>query len=317
MSEVHFIDTDAVKGTMLSLLKKSGYQAVDMHYHSKYSVDGLSSVHAVLEKSKKDAVGTAFTDHNHVAGALQALSLAKNKVFVIPGIELTCHNGVHVLLHFSNGEECLEFYNKEMKQRVSKNPWFIDINVDEAIDIASQYNGLITFPHPYGPGFCGIQKQGASKKSIQQADAVEVLNSCCVRDMNIKAIAWAKKINKGFTGGSDGHCLAEHGTSLTICQAETAEQFLEEIRRKKSIVVGKQERLFEDGVNALHKFLREETKAPRKQVEQMWEDRFSLEWSYLKNKLEDKLFFQHYHAHHQEPKKKFLQKHEYTRHLMH
>ncbi len=317
MSEVHFIEINAVKGTVLSLLKKSGYQAVDMHYHSRYSVDALSTVENVLSKCRKDSVGTAFTDHNQIAGALKAASLAKSNVFVIPGIELTCHNGVHVLLHFAQPKECAEFYDKEMKQRVKKNPWFIDINADEVIDNASEYNCMITLPHPYGPGFCGIQKYGASKKTIKQVDAVEVLNSCCVGDMNPKAIAWAKKIKKGFTGGSDGHCLAEHGNSLTVCQAETRETFLEEIRKKRSIVLGKQEHLLEDGVNALHKFMREETKAPKKQIEEMWKDRFSLEWDYFKQKIENKIFFHHYHTHHQEPEKKFLQKHEYTKHLLH
>jgi len=315
MSEVHFIDTDALKGPVFSLLKKAGYQAVDMHYHSKYSVDGLSSVKQILKKCRKDNVGTSFTDHNHIEGSLKALKLANDNVFIIPGIELTCHNGVHVLLHFANIKEYKEFYAKEMKTRIKKNPWFLDVNHTEAIDIARKYNCLITLPHPYGPGFCGIQKFGTRKSTIKKIDAVEVLNGCCEGNMNPKAIKWAKKIKKGFTGGSDGHCLAEHGTSLTICKAETREEFLEEIRKGRSIVIGKQERLLEDGINALHKFMREEKKAPKKQVEQMWKDRFSLEWDYFKKKLKDKHFFHHYHAHHQEPQKRYIEAHEHTKHL--
>jgi predicted metal-dependent phosphoesterase TrpH len=315
MSEVYFKDVEVLKGPVLSMLKKEGYQAVDMHYHSRFSVDGLATVKQVINKCKKDKVGTSFTDHNHVEGSLKAIKIAGKDIFVIPGVELTCHNGVHILLHFSNVNEYKDFYNKEMKKRVKANPWFLDIDHNEAVEVANDYNCLITTPHPYGPGFCGVQKFGITKQTLKKIDAIEVLNGCCIGQMNHLAVKWAQKVNKGFTGGSDGHCLNEHGTSLTICQAETREEFLDQIRKRKSVVIGKEERLLEDGINAVHKFLREEKKVPKKQMEKMWKDRFSLEWNYFKKKMEDNSFFHHFHSHHQDTKKKNLEKHQLTKHL--
>ena len=148
---------------------------------------------------------------------------------------------------------------------------------------------------------------------------MEVLNGCCKGEMNPKAIAWAKKVNKGFTGGSDGHCLQEHGNSLTFCQAETREQFLEEIRQRRSIVIGKEEGLLEDGINGAEKFIREEKKAPVKQIEKMWKDRGLLEWNYLKAKIfgtQGKHILHHYHAHHQELNMKRISAHPHTAHLV-
>ncbi len=56
MSEAYFKEVNALKGPILSILKNEGYQAVDMHYHTRYSVDGLAPVSRVIAKCKKDVV---------------------------------------------------------------------------------------------------------------------------------------------------------------------------------------------------------------------------------------------------------------------
>ena len=315
MSEVYFKEVDVLKGPIFSLLKKEGYQIVDMHYHSRFSIDGLATVPQIINKCKQDSIGISFTDHNHVEGSFKAIKLARKKVFVVPGIEVTCHNGVHILLHFYDLNEFKEFYNLKMKERIKKNPWFIDLNHMELVDLASQYNCLITAPHPYGPGFCGIKKFKNNSKTIKKIHAVEAINGCCVGSMNTKAIEWGKKINKGFTGGSDGHCLAELGTALTICKADTLEEFLNQIKKKKSIVVGKQEKLLADAIHAVGKFIREEKKAPHNQIKKMWEDRGLLEWKYFKKKIKDNHFFHHFLSHHSNVHKRQLLKHKHTKHL--
>ena len=316
MSEVYFKNVDELRGIIFSLLKKQGLQAVDMHFHSNHSVDGLSSIKDIIKKCRKDGIGTSITDHNQISGALKAKRLSGKGVFIVPGIELTCHNGVHVLLHFSDIKEYKEFYQKELKARVKKNPWFLDKDHHEMIDIAHNYNCLITAPHPYGPGFIGIRKFKSNLKTVRKIDAVEVINGCLVGKMNPKAIEWAKEMKKGFTGGSDGHSVKELGNAVTICQAQTAEEFLEQIRKRKSIVIGKQERILDDAINNYHKFKHEKKVIPRDVRKKMMKDRRHLEWSYLKNKVKEKDFLHHYHSHHQEPKKTWLEKHPHTKHLV-
>jgi len=262
MSETYFKDVDVLKGPILSLMKKEGYQAVDMHYHTRFSVDGLATISQVIKKCKEDSIGIAVTDHNHVEGAFKAKTIARGNVFVIPGMEVTCHNGVHILLHFYSFTEFKEFYNKNMKQRIKKNPWFIDLNHEEVVDLASKYNCLITAPHPFGPGFCGIKKFKTNPMTIKKIHAVEAINGCCIGDMNTKAIAWGNRLNKPFTGGSDGHCLAELGTSLTICKANTVPEFLDQIKKGKSIVIGKEERLLSDALHAVRNLFVRKEKRP-------------------------------------------------------
>ncbi len=316
MSEAYFKNVDVIKGPILSLLKKEGYQAVDMHYHTRFSVDGMASISSVINKCKKDVIGIAVTDHNHYEGALQANHLARKGVFVIPGMEVTCHNGAHILLHFYHVAEFKEFYQTEFKNRIKKNPWFIDLNHEEVVDLASRYNCLITAPHPFGPGLIGIKRFNPSANLLKKIHAVEAINGCCVGDMNTKAIAWGRSFNKGFTGGSDGHCLAELGTSLTICKAGTVEEFLNQIKKRKSIVMGKEEKLMEDAVHAVGKFIREEEKAPHKQIEKMWRDRGLLEWDYFKKKIMGNHFLHHFSSHHKDVTKEHVMKHRHTKHLV-
>src|SRR3989338_6123837 len=204
-----------------------------------------------------------------------------------------------------------------MKKRIKKNPWFLDITHDEAVDLASGYPCLITAPHPYGPGFCGIKKFPITKETLKKIHSIETMNATLTKEMNDQGIAWTARLNKGITGGSDGHCLAELGNALTLCKADTLEEFLDAIRKKKSIVIGKEEKLMEDAVNAVSKFIREEKRAPHKQLEKMWRDRGLLEWDHLKKSLMGKDFFHHFHAHHQEPQRQHLSKHQHTRHLIH
>jgi len=316
MAEVYFRDVASIKGPVLSILKKEGWQAVDMHFHTRYSADGLTQISQVIKRCKKDFIGTSITDHNQINGALKAKEMAGTGVFIIPGMEITCHNGVHILLHFYNYPELKDFYNKEMKVRLKTNPWFIDLDHRELIDLASKYNCLITTPHPFAPGFMGIKKFTAHAETIKKIHAVEVINGCLQGQCNPKAIKWAKKINKGFTGGSDGHCIKELGTSLTLCKADNIEDFLNQIKKRKSIVIGKQERILEEAIMGIRKFIHEGEETPHKQEEQMWKDRGLLEWSYLKKKIKSKHFFHHFHSHHQEPEKEYLCGHEYTKHLV-
>ena len=316
MSQVYFKEVDVLKGPVLALLKKEGYQAVDMHYHTRFSVDGLAGIKSVLAKCREDSIGVAVTDHNHWKGADLAKRLSRGSVFTIPGLEVTCHNGAHVLLHFYEDRELKSFYEQVMEPLVKESAWFIKLNHEEIIDQASKYHCLITAPHPFGPGLIGIKKFNPRADLLKKIQAVEVINGCCVGEMNIKAIRWAKLIDKGFTGGSDGHCLAELGTALTICKAKTVEEFLDQIKKKKSMVIGKEEKLMEDAVHAVGKFIREEEKVPSKQVEQMWKDRGLLEWDYFKKKIMGLHFLHHFHSHHQELEKEMLRGHQKTRHLL-
>ncbi|MFC1769338.1 PHP-associated domain-containing protein [Nanoarchaeota archaeon] len=314
MSEVYFKDVNVLKGEIFSLLKKEGYQAVDMHYHTRYSYDGLASIPAVLRKCEKGSFGTAITDHNHIGGAIKAAKINK-KVFFVPGMEINCHTGVHILLHFYNAKEMKEFFDKEIAKTLRKNPWFIGLTHDDLVDRASKYNCLITAPHPYGPGFMGIMRFRIHQKTIKKINAIEAINGCCLRDMNKKAISWGERISKPFTGGSDGHCLAELGTSFTLCKASNVEEFLNEIKKSRSIVLGHEEQILSDAIHTVEKLAREEKKTPPRIMRRIWKDWGRLEWNYLKKLITKHNFIHYYKSHHHHIKTSDLKKHKHTTHL--
>jgi len=83
-----------------------------------------------------------------------------------------------------------------------------------------------------------------------------------------------------------------------------------------TLVIGKEERLLDDAVHAMEKFVREEEKAPSKELEEMWRDRGLLEWNLFKKKIFGGGLFHHFHAHHQIPDRAVLKEHKQTKHLL-
>ncbi len=67
----------------------------DLHMHTIYSYDGTATVPAVLRRAHKVGLDViAITDHDEIAGALEALELAHHfGVEVIPGIEISTAEG--------------------------------------------------------------------------------------------------------------------------------------------------------------------------------------------------------------------------------
>ena len=63
----------------------------DLHVHTIYSYDGTASIPAVLARARQIGLDViAITDHDEIAGSLQALELAPAfGVEVIPGMEVT------------------------------------------------------------------------------------------------------------------------------------------------------------------------------------------------------------------------------------
>ncbi|HNF94893.1 MAG TPA: PHP domain-containing protein, partial [Anaerolineales bacterium] len=63
----------------------------DLHLHTIYSYDGTATVPAVLRRARELGLNViAITDHDEIAGALEAVKLASHYgVEVIPGSEIT------------------------------------------------------------------------------------------------------------------------------------------------------------------------------------------------------------------------------------
>ncbi len=225
-------------------LRKEGYFGVDMHFHTEYSMDGISKIPDIIKKLRKYKIGTVVTDHCEIAGAMRINKF--KDVLVIPGIEFTCFEGSHILLYFYHADELKEFYNKTLQPSFTHSHYLSSLKTPELLDIALDQNCLICTPHPYVPDVLGIGRHGFDMNKIsKKIHAIEVINGYNPHRYNLRALRWAKETKKAVTAGTDGHMTSELGRCLTFAQADDREGFLNALKKKKTIARGHEHRLYE------------------------------------------------------------------------
>lgn len=210
-----------------SNLKRQGYVAVDMHLHSEYSVDCSTKVKDIVRKAKKNGFGIAITDHDEIGGALEA---SKTDVFLIPGIEVTCEEGVHMLVYFYELKDLKNFYSKHIRPN-SLNELRTSIKHRKLLKIASKYKCVVSAPHGFSYG-CGLY----AMKKHAEVEFVEALNASIRPSLNEKAQALKKK----FTAGTDAHFIDYIGRSVVCAKAKNTKEFLDKLRKGDVLLVGKE-----------------------------------------------------------------------------
>lgn len=220
---------------------------VDMHSHTKYS-DTYTKIPALLKKASKNGIGISITDHNEIKGSLEAFK-NKGKVLIIPGTEISCSEGPHILLYFYSPDEMKEFYKKEIEKNRSPNAYTATkIGTQELLNKAKRYNCVVCAAHPFAPRYLNlynhIKKKRIPKKILNDIDCFEVLSGLNTSKMTKKAIKWCSKLNYPFVGGSDSHTLSSLGAVLTYSEGADIESFLKNIIKKKNFVIGKETKFF-------------------------------------------------------------------------
>jgi predicted metal-dependent phosphoesterase TrpH len=233
---------------------KDDYTLMDMHVHTKYSHDSATSIKFLLKKAAKMKIGFAVTDHLRAEGAVEALK--QKKVMIIPGIEIAALEDKEILLYFYSVRELVEFYEKNIKNRMTIHQIpksalgrtiksiKSELSMMELIERARKHNCLISIPHPY---LSGIRKShyffDKRPGLLKKINAIEVLNASNRRFMNKRALKWAFKRKKAFTAGSDAHILNELGSAVVASKADNVEDFLDSIKKKQNFVIGREVRL--------------------------------------------------------------------------
>ena len=174
MSQV-FIQKPVIVGPLLQMVSKLNYRGVDMHFHTEYSMDGISKIKLLLEECRKRGIGVAITDHNEIKGVIKAMEQNTGQ-FIIPGIEITCNTGVHLVLYFPEASVLEEFYLKEVQPLKRKNPFFLPLSIDKMLKIARKYDSYTCVPHPYGPGVIGIMKEGKVTPGMLERIDMDVIH---------------------------------------------------------------------------------------------------------------------------------------------
>ena len=231
-------------------VKESGLLCADMHFHTHYS-DSYTGISAALALAKQRNVGLAVTDHNLIGGALEAYELAKDGgPFIVPGIEISSWDGPHILVYFYDISEMKEYWENNVKPYLGRCPWLaMDKGTEWILDSLEDVNCVVSAAHPLGylTAVKGLQKAidhgRLTPEVAERFDAYEVICSGMFRKENIKARKKAEEFGLGFTGGSDGHLKSELGSVLTFSEATDLDGFLDDVKKHRTAVVGKEKNI--------------------------------------------------------------------------
>jgi predicted metal-dependent phosphoesterase TrpH len=180
---------------------------VDLHTHSYFSGDGVSSPEDLIAAARaKGLHGIAITDHNTCEaipylikqGLMRADGLPVSDFLVLPGVEVTTAEG-HLLCIGATLPQA-----EKLKGRVAR----------EVCELIHERGGLAIPPHPYDLFRAGIRFSTLETLPI---DAIEVFNAATtLRRYNTYAFKYAQLRGLAMTAASDAHHAAAVGTAYTI-----------------------------------------------------------------------------------------------------
>ncbi|MGB9902256.1 CehA/McbA family metallohydrolase [Methanothrix sp.] len=184
----------------------------DLHIHSRYS-DGRASVEEILRIARRKRLdGIAVTDHNTLDGSKAALRIRRSsyrELIVVRGVEIDTSEGHLIVLGVD-----------EMPKPGS--------TPEETIEEAHDLGGIAVLPHPYHLFRHSIGR-------IPPVDAVEVCNSKYILGIsNLRARLEARRRCISMVAGSDAHLAETVGLGITILDAASEDDVLEEIRKSRT-----------------------------------------------------------------------------------
>ncbi|MGB5749499.1 MAG: PHP domain-containing protein [Desulfobacterales bacterium] len=219
------------------------YAVVDLHFHSKYS-DGNNAVSSIAKRALELGIGIAITDHNEIKGAVEIDRY--HGILNIPGIEVTSREGTHLLIYFYEIKSLKKFYKKDIQPNMGHDIMSSTrLEMEEIIRRARVYETIVVFPHPYSATFTGIQNTYFSEDRLERlfemVDGIEVINAENLNKWNLRSALLGFNLDKGITGGSDGHRLPQMGRAVCYAPCKKDRRaFLDAIKRKQTRVVGKE-----------------------------------------------------------------------------
>jgi len=197
---------------------------IDLHNHSYWSGDGLSSPEKLIKEAlKKGLDGIAITDHDTVDGWPEAIEAAKKlNAFLVLGQEINTEKGDLLGL----------FLKKKVESR----------DFSKAVKEIKDQGGIAILPHPF---HFPENFKGKIKDVAKDIDGLEVFNSRGpLIAFDRMALVAAKDNGLAMTGGSDTHIHNTCGNAYTEAEVKTLEEFKTALLERKTRVTGKKSSIF-------------------------------------------------------------------------
>ena len=191
--------------------------------HTIYSYDGTASVPAVLIRAKQIGLDViAITDHDEIAGSLQALEIAPQYgVEVIPAIEITTAEGDLLAL--------------DITQKIAR-----DLPLIETVLKVGELGGFCIAPHPMAGGF-GMKSLSAysilrALRNVEVAQTligIETYNATTIDKMsNHYAGILASRLDLAQTASSDAHIVEAIGLGATVFAGHTTQDLITALQNR-------------------------------------------------------------------------------------
>src|SRR3954466_10505989 len=123
---------------------------VDTHVHTRYS-DGIAGIPRIERHCRNRGLGVAVTDHNEIRGATELYE--RDRVPVIPGIEVGTEEGIDLLVYFDSADPLEEFYADAvepfLRTRFMVRSW---IRTERCLAVAREMGAFISLAHPFALG---------------------------------------------------------------------------------------------------------------------------------------------------------------------
>jgi predicted metal-dependent phosphoesterase TrpH len=190
---------------------------VDLHMHTDHSPDCATPVDLLLDTA--DAVGLgaiAITDHNEIAGALEARERAERdgrdlKVIVAEEVK-TADQG-----------EVIGLFIEERIER--------GLSLEDTIAEIHSQGGLVYVPHPFDR-MHSVPDYEHLMRVVDRIDAIEVFNAkVALAAFNEEAARFAAKYRVAAGAGSDSHVTQGLGSvRIRMRDFDGPDEFLESLR---------------------------------------------------------------------------------------
>jgi predicted metal-dependent phosphoesterase TrpH len=172
--------------------------AADLHVHTRFSYDSLSSPEDVLSSAARLSLSAvAITDHNEIAGALEAKRIAAEKglrLQVIVGEEVATDKG-DLLCYFLN-------------ERI------LPGKLERVITEVKDQGGICCAAHPFDFARHGIALRALAPRTLDRIDAIEAFNArVSLASQNRDALLFSMEREKPTFAGSDAHHASEVGAA--------------------------------------------------------------------------------------------------------
>lgn len=189
---------------------------LDLHVHTCYSYDAMTTPKEVLTYTKKRGLdGVAITDHDTLEGALKLVK--NNELIVIPGVEINTLGGHVLAINIT----------RSIPSRLS---------VYETIQLIRDAGGIAVAAHP------NVFHKRLKGRLASNFDAIEVINSSAFPFVTATCLSrkLAFRLNLPETAGSDAHCAAEIGFAYTVVDADPeVDEITQAIKKGATIAFGK------------------------------------------------------------------------------